>query len=108
MADENRSYEQRDEEQEVSDDCTDTERDDSPDEEQTDRNDVDTSSIDSRLDSIELMMQRVIGTMTRLADAQSVLVETGTLIDTADDDPTDDDGMSSSDVDDVLDLRIDN
>lgn len=111
MADENRSDEQRDEEQEVfnsnadDDDICSVEK---TDKEQTVRDtDFDTSNIDSRLDSIEQMMQRVIGTMNKLADAQSVLVESGAVIDTVDEDPSDDDGMSASAVDDVLDLRID-
>lgn len=111
MADENRSDEQRDEDREVfnsnadDDDIGSVEK---TDEEQTVRDtDFDTSNIDSRLDSIEQMMQRVIGTMNKLADAQSVLVESGAVIDTVDEDPSDDDGMSASAVDDVLDLRID-
>ena len=111
MADDNSGEVKRDEEQEVfnsnadDDDIGSVEK---TDEEQTVRDtDFDTSNIDSRLDSIEQMMQRVIGTMNKLADAQSVLVESGAVIDTVDEDPSDNDGMSASAVDDVLDLRID-
>lgn len=111
MADDNSGEVKRDEEQEVfnsnadDDDIGSVEK---TDEEQTVRDtDFDISNIDARLDSIEQMMQRVIGTMNKLADAQSVLVESGAVIDTVDEDPSDDDGMSASAVDDVLDLRID-
>lgn len=111
MADETRDEAKRDEEQEVRDsdaDTEDTERVEKTDEEQTVRDtDADTKSIESRLDFIEDMMQRIMGTVTKVADAQSVLVESGAVIDTADEDPSDDDGMSASGVDDVLDLRID-
>lgn len=111
MADDNIGEVKRDEEQEVFNsnaDDADIGSVEKTDEEQTVRDtDFDTSNIDSRLDSIEQMMQRVIGTMNKLADAQSVLVESGAVIDTVDEDPSDYDGMSASTVDDVLDLRID-
>lgn len=111
MADETRDEAKLDEEQEVRDsdaDTKDTERAEKTDEEQTVCDtDADTKNIDSRLDFIEQMMQRMNGTLTKLVDAQSVLVESGAVIETADEDPSDDDGMSASSVDDVLDLRID-
>ena len=111
MADDNGGEVRHDKEEEVSGSDSGTEdigRAESTDEGQTVRDvDFDTSDIDSRLDSIEQMMQRVIGTMTKLTDAQSVLVESGAVIDTADEDPSDDDGMSAPIVDDVFDLRID-
>lgn len=111
MAEETGSESKRDEEQVVRDsdaDTKDTERSEKTDEEQTVRDtDADTRDIDSRLDSIEQLMQRMSGTLTKLVDAQSVLVESGAVIDTTDEDPSDDDGMGSSGIDDVLDLRID-
>lgn len=110
MADKTSNDVERDEEDEVldSDSGDETSRTDKADEEQTVRDtDADTSDIETRLDSIEQMMQRMMGTMNKLSDAQSVLVESGAIIDTADEDPTDDDGISASSVDDILDLRID-
>lgn len=107
---ENEDAEKRDEEQEVSDtdvDERDEERSEKTDEEQAVRDtDSDTRDIDDRLDRIEDMISRMSGSIRKIADVQSVLVESGAIIDTADEDPSDDDGMDAPNVDDVLDLRI--
>lgn len=109
MAEENDDADKRDEEQEVSDndaDTRDTEEAEKRDEEQTVRDtDADTASVDSRLDALESMVQRMSGKLDKIVDAQSVLVESGAIIDSADD-PSDDDGIEPPSAEDVLDLRI--
>lgn len=69
--------------------------------------DIDTKSINSRLDGLEDMMQRVMGKITQITDAQSVLVESGAIVDTCGD-PSDNDGIDAFNDPsfDTLDLRI--
>lgn len=110
MADANDDAEKRDEEQEVRDadaDTRDTEQSEKRDEGQEVRDaDADTKDVDSRLAAMEDMIQRMNGTLQKLADAQSAIVGAGTIIDVDDADPSDDDGMGAPDVRDVLDLSI--
>lgn len=69
---------------------------------------LDTKSINSRLDGIEDMIQRLTGSLQKVTDAQSVLVQSGAVIDTNDTDPSDNDGMEEFNDPsfDTLDLRI--
>lgn len=55
---------------------------------------VDTKSINSRLDGLEDMITRVMGQIEKITDAQSVLVESGAIVDTSDD-PSDNDGIDN-------------
>lgn len=111
MADTDGTDDRRDEEQEVSDtdaDTRDVEDAGKADEEQEVRDaDADTRDVTSRLDEMWDMMQRMNGTLTKLSDGYAAIATSGTITDTTDPDPTDDDGIGSSDVRDVLDLRID-
>ena len=43
---------------------------------------LDTKSINSRLDGIEDMIQRLRGSLQKVSDAQAVLVQSGAVIDT--------------------------
>lgn len=110
MADANDDAEKRDEEQEVSDTDADTRDEDAAsktDEEQVVRDtDSDTKAVDSRLDAIEDMLQRMNGTLQKVVSAQSVLVESGAIVDTDYTDPTEDDGMGAALDNGVLDLTI--
>lgn len=76
--------------------------------EQTQEPVLDTNSINSRLDGIEDMIQRLTGSLQKVSDAQSVLVQSGAVIDTNDTDPSDDDGVRAFNDPsfDTLDLRI--
>lgn len=56
--------------------------------------DVETKSINSRLDGLEDMITRVMGQIEKITDAQSVLVESGAIIDTSDD-LSDNDGIDN-------------
>ena len=56
--------------------------------------DVDTKSINSRLDGLEDMITRVMGQIEKITDAQSVLVESGAIVDTCGD-PSDNDGIDA-------------
>lgn len=112
MADANDSAEERDENTVPADDATDTENSEQTskvDEEQVVRDtDSDTKVVNSRLDAIEDMMQRMSGTLETLVSAQSVLVDSGAIIDTAEDDPSDTDDVddfNNPDYD-TLNLRI--
>ena len=69
---------------------------------------LDTKSINSRLDGIEDMIQRLTGSLQKVTDAQSVLLQSGAVIDTNDTDPSDDDGVKAFNDPsfDTLDLRI--
>lgn len=69
---------------------------------------LDTKSINSRLDGIEDMIQRLTGSLQKVTDAQSVLVQSGAVIDTNETDPSDDDGVDAFNDPsfDTLDLRI--
>lgn len=69
--------------------------------------DFDTKSINSRLDGLEDMISRMMGKMEQLADAQSILVESGAIVDTVED-PSDNDGIDNFNNPnfDTLDLRI--
>lgn len=101
--------EKRDEEQEVRDTDADTrDVDDSEkrDEEQAVRDtDADTKDVDRRLDRIEEMISRLTGKLDKISDAQSVLVESGAIVD-MEPDPTEDDGASAARDNDILDLTI--
>jgi hypothetical protein len=55
---------------------------------------IDTKSINSRLDGLEDMITRVMGQIEKISAAQSVLVESGAIVDTSDD-QTDNDGIDS-------------
>lgn len=66
----------------------------------------DTNGIDSRLDAIEEMIQRMNGTMNKIVSAQSALVGNGVIYDVDDTDPSDDDNVGSARSS-VLDLSID-
>ena len=66
----------------------------------------DTSNIDSRLDAIEEMIQRMNGNMNKIVSAQSALVGNGVIYDVDDTDPSDDDNVDSARSS-VLDLSID-
>lgn len=69
---------------------------------------IDTKSINSRLDGIEDMIQRLTGSLQKVTDAQSVLLQSGAVIDTNETDPSDDDGVEAFNDPsfDTLDLRI--
>lgn len=69
---------------------------------------LDTKSINSRLDGIEDMIHRLTGSLQKVTDAQSVLLQSGAVIDTNDTDPSDDDGVKAFNDPsfDTLDLRI--
>ena len=69
---------------------------------------LDTKSINSRLDGIEDMIQRLTGSLQKVTDAQSVLLQSGAVIDTNDTDPSDDDGVKAFNDPsfDTLDLHI--
>lgn len=69
---------------------------------------LDTKSINSRLDGIEDMIQRLTGSLQKVTDAQSVLLQSGAVIDTNNTDPSDDDGVKAFNDPsfDTLDLRI--
>lgn len=67
---------------------------------------LDTNGIDSRLDAIEEMIQRMNGTMNKIVSAQSALVGNGVIYDVDDTDPSDDDNVGSARSS-VLDLSID-
>lgn len=112
MADSSDDAEKRDEEQEVRDadaDERDSEQAEKRDEEQEVRDaDADTKDVDSRLNAIEDMVQRINGTLQKLVSTQAAIVDTGAIVDVDDTDPTDDDGMGAPQVKDVLDLSIDN
>lgn len=56
--------------------------------------DIDTKSINSRLDGLEDMVARVMGQIEKITDAQSVLVESGAIVDTCAD-PSDNDGIDA-------------
>lgn len=111
MADATRDEDKRDEEQEVRDsdaDTRDVEEAEKTDEEQEVRDtDADTRDVTSRLDEMWDMMQRMNGTLTKLSDGYAAIATSGTITDTTDIDPTDDDGMGAPGISDVLDLRID-
>ena len=66
----------------------------------------DTNGIDSRLDAIEEMIQRMNGNMNKIVSAQSALVGNGVIYDVDDTDPSDDDNVGSARSS-VLDLSID-
>lgn len=68
--------------------------------------DLDTNGIDSRLEAIEEMIQRINGTMNKIVSAQSALVGNGVIYDVDDADPSDDDNVCSARSS-VLDLSID-
>lgn len=110
MADATDNADKRDEEQEVRDtdaDAKDTEQAEKADEEQTVRDtDADTSAIDSRLDAMEDMIQRMSGTLSKMAASMSAVVGNGVIYDVDDTDASDDDGADSAKRD-VLDLSID-
>lgn len=85
-------------------DTRDTENSEKTDEEQVVRDtDADTSVMDERLDRIEQNQAKLMASVQRLIDAQSVLVESGAIID-ADPDPSEDDGISN--IEDDFDLSI--
>ena len=69
---------------------------------------LDTKSINSRLDGIEDMIQRLTGSLQKVSDAQAVLVQSGAVVDVNDTDPSDDDGVRAFNDPsfDTLDLRI--
>ena len=67
---------------------------------------LDTNGIDSRLDAIEEMIQRMNGTMNKIVSTQSALVGNGVIYDVDDTDPSDDDNVGSARSS-VLDLSID-
>ena len=69
---------------------------------------LDTKSINSRLDGIEDMIQRLTGSLQKVSDAQAVLVQSGAVVDTNETDPSDDDGVKAFNDPsfDTLDLRI--
>lgn len=69
---------------------------------------LDTKSINSRLNGIEDMIQRLTGSLQKVTDAQSVLLQSGAVIDTNDTDPSDNDGIDAFNDPslDTLDLRI--
>ena len=69
---------------------------------------IDTKSINSRLDGIEDMIQRLTGSLQKVSDAQAVLVQSGAVVDTNDTDPSDNDGVEAFNDPsfDTLDLRI--
>lgn len=54
------------------------------------------------------MIQRLTGSLQKVTDAQSVLLQSGAVIDTNDTDPSDDDGVKAFNDPsfDTLDLRI--
>lgn len=80
---------------------------DAPDTEQTvSDTGLDTNGIDSRLDAIEEMIQRMNGTMNKIVSAQSAIVGNGVIYDVDDTDPSDDDNVGSAKSS-VLDLSID-
>lgn len=112
MADANTDADKREDEVATEDVATETENSEQTektDEEQTVRDtDFDTSAIDSRLDAIETMMQRMSGTIETLVSAQSVLIDSGAIVDTYDDDPSDTDDVDDFNDPDygTLDLRI--
>lgn len=110
MADANDSADKRDEEQVVEDtdaDEKDTERSEKTDEEQTVRDtDADTKAIDSRLNAMEDMMQRMNGTLNKLTSSMSSVIGNGVIYDVDDTDASDDDGVDNAKKD-VLDLAID-
>lgn len=102
MGDTENIDETRDDEQEVHEGET-----DAPDTEQTVSDaGSDTSSIDSRLDAIEEMIQRMNGTMNKIVSTQSALVGNGVIYDVDDTDPSDDDNVGAARSS-VLDLSID-
>lgn len=76
--------------------------------EQTQEPVLDTKSINSRLDGIEDMIQRLTGSLQKVSDAQAVLVQSGAVVDTNDTDPSDNDGVEAFNDPsfDTLDLRI--
>lgn len=106
--DEAEKTEKTDDEQVVEDtdaDTADTEDAEKADEEQVvEDTDADTRDVDSRLDSIEDMLQRVIGTLGKLVDAQAAIVGDGVIYDV--DDSTDDEGTEEATAG-LLDLSID-
>lgn len=67
---------------------------------------LDTNGIDSRLDAIEEMIQRMNGTMNKIVSTQSALVGNGVIYDVDDTDPSDDDNVGAA-RNSVLDLSID-
>lgn len=67
---------------------------------------LDTNGIDSRLDAIEEMIQRMNGTMNKIVSTQSALVGNGVIYDVDDTDPSDDDNVGAARSS-VLDLSID-
>lgn len=69
---------------------------------------LDTKSINSRLDGIEDMIQRLTGSLQKVTEAQSVLIQSGAVIDTNETDPSDNDGVDAFNDPsfDTLDLRI--
>lgn len=67
---------------------------------------LDTNGIDSRLDAIEEMIQRMNVTMNKIVSAQSALVENGVIYDVNDTDPSDDDNVGAARSS-VLNLSID-
>ena len=112
MADANDSAEERDENTASDDNATETENSEqtsNTEEEQVVRDtNSDTKVVDSRLDALETMMQRMSGTLDTLVAAQSVLIDSGAIIDTAESDPSDTDDVddfNNPDYD-TLDLRI--
>lgn len=112
MADANVDAEKRDDEKVASDNVAETENSEQPvktDEEQVVRDtDSDTKMMDSRLDALETMMQRMNGTLDKIVSAQSVLVDSGAIIDTMESDPSDTDDVDDFNDPDysTLDLRI--
>lgn len=71
---------------------------------------IDTKSINSRLDGIEDMIQRLTGSLQKVSDAQAVLVQSGAVVDTNGTDPSDNEGVEAFNDPsfDTLDLRITN
>ena len=67
---------------------------------------LDTNGIDSRLEAIEEMIQRMNGTMNKIVSTQSAIVGNGVIYDVDDTDPSDDDNVGSARSS-VLDLSID-
>lgn len=69
---------------------------------------LDTKSINSRLDGIEDMIQRLTGSLRKVSDAQAVLVQSGAVVDVNETDPSDNDGVKAFNDPsfDTLDLRI--
>lgn len=102
MGDTNDIDETRDDVQEVNEGNT-----EAPDTGQTDSDaGLDTNGIDSRLDAIEEMIQRMNGTMNKIVSTQSAIVGNGVIYDVDDTDPSDDDNVGSARSS-VLDLSID-